>query len=150
MTRIMEQALTLEMTHRFAAPPERVYDAWLSAQWGAWLGPHGARCEKVDIDARVGGRYAVAMITPDGGALTIHGVYQDLERPRKIRFTWNGCGHGESVVTLNFQPDGAGTIMTLQHTGFDGAGRRDGANAGWTATFEKLEVFLAVVPPPPQ
>ncbi len=34
MSKIAESTHTLEVTRRFAAPPERVFDAWLSKEWG--------------------------------------------------------------------------------------------------------------------
>lgn len=148
MTTTMEHALTLEMTHRFAAPPERVYDAWLSEQWGAWLGPHGSRCQKASVDPRIGGAFRINLITPESNAVEIAGVYKELTRPRRIAFTWTSdfC-RTDSLVTLTFEPDGAGTLMKLRQVGFDSPESRDGHNKGWTGTFERLEAFLAVVPP---
>jgi uncharacterized protein YndB with AHSA1/START domain len=147
MTTIIEKPLVLEISRRFDAPPERVYDAWLGASWGEWLGPAGARCESVSGEARVGAPYTVAMIKPDGGAIEITGVYRELARPKKLAFTWTSefC-KSESLVTLTFERDGAGTLMKFRHEGFDSTDARDGHNRGWNgegASFDRLEALLA-------
>jgi uncharacterized protein YndB with AHSA1/START domain len=147
MTTIIEKPLVLELSRRFDAPPERVYDAWLGASWGEWLGPAGARCESVSGEARVGAPYTVAMIRPDGQPVEITGVYKKLARPKTIAFTWASqfC-NGGSLVTLTFEPDGAGTLMKFRQEGFDNAETRDGHNSGWNgegASFDRLDAFLA-------
>ncbi len=147
MTTIIEKSLVLEISRRFDAPPERVYDAWLGASWGEWLGPAGTRCEKVSGESRVGSRYAIAVIRPDGSTSEISGAYLEMDRPKKLAFTWLGCdGRAESVVTLTFEPDGAGTLMKFRQEGFDSAELRDGHNSGWNgegASFDRLDAFLA-------
>jgi uncharacterized protein YndB with AHSA1/START domain len=146
MTTIIEHALSLEISRRFKAPPARVFDAWLSEDWGQWLGPRDARCEKAFVEPRVGGRYAIKMNLADGRTAEVSGVYLEIVRPKKIVVTWIGCGGGESVLTLTFEPDGAGTLMKFRQEGFDSAESRDGHNQGWNgegASFDRLEAFLA-------
>jgi|BarGraIncu00222A_1022003.scaffolds.fasta_scaffold114012_2 hypothetical protein len=85
MTTIIEHALSLEISRRFAATPARVFDAWLSEDWGQWLGPRGARCEKASVEPRVGGRYAMTMTMADGRTAEVSGVYLEIVRPRQPR-----------------------------------------------------------------
>src|SRR5260370_1425749 len=61
MNSVAESSLSLEISRRFDAPPERVFDAWLGKEWGEWLPPRGARCKVDRIEPRVGGQYHVAM-----------------------------------------------------------------------------------------
>jgi uncharacterized protein YndB with AHSA1/START domain len=152
MTTIIEHAFAepaqvLEISRRFNAPPERVFDAWLGEDWGQWLGPRGARCEKVSVEPRVGGSYKVRMITPDGRTVEIFGVYREVQRPEKLAFTWASefCSSG-SLITLAFERDGAGTLMRMRQEGFDSAESRNGHNEGWNgegASFDRLDAFLA-------
>jgi glutathione S-transferase len=140
-----DAAPVLELSRRFDAPPERVFDAWLGSRWGEWLGPAGVRCANATGEARVGGAYKITMILPDGGGAEVSGVYLELARPRTLAFTWLGCGGGESVVRVDFRPDGDGTLMTLRHTSLT-ADSRDGAAAGWAGkggSFDKLAALLA-------
>jgi hypothetical protein len=50
--RIDETALSLEISRRFDAPPERVFDAWLRTEW---LPPGGSICKIDLIEPRVEG-----------------------------------------------------------------------------------------------
>lgn len=147
MNKIAESTLSLELSRRVDAPPERVFDAWLSKEWGEWLPPRGARCEVVLIEPRVGGRYQVSMTMPDGRTVEISGVYRELVRPEKLVFTWLGTYNSqETLITLTFRPDGTGTQMKMRQDGFADAQLRDGYNSGWTGengSFDKLDAFLA-------
>jgi uncharacterized protein YndB with AHSA1/START domain len=143
----VELAPSLEISRRFDAPPERVFDAWLGTEWGEWLPPAGALCKVTLIEPRVGGRYLVNMTMADGRSVEISGVYRELVRPRKLVFTWLGNYNSqETLITLNFQPDGAGTLMKLRQDGFPTTELRDGYNNGWTGkngSFDKLAAYLA-------
>jgi uncharacterized protein YndB with AHSA1/START domain len=139
--------LSLEFSRRFDAPPERVFDAWVTPEWAEWLGPQEARCASVELDARVGGRYHVRMTMSDGREVEVSGIYQEFSRPRKLVLTWLGSYLGyETLVTVTFSPDGAGTMMTLRHDGFRDAARREGSENGWGGPggcFDKLAQHLA-------
>jgi uncharacterized protein YndB with AHSA1/START domain len=147
MNSVAESPLSLELSRRFDAPPERVFDAWLGKEWGEWLPPRGARCTVTRIEPRVGGRYQVAMNMTDGRSIEISGEYRELRRPTKLVFTWFAHYNGqETLITLNFRPDGAGTLMTFRQEGFGDAQSRDGYGGGWSGpngSFEKLDAILA-------
>jgi uncharacterized protein YndB with AHSA1/START domain len=85
-----DQTLVLKLSRRFDASPERVFDAWLSPEWGAWLPPANATCEIVSHEPVVGGHYVVLMTMPDGRKSEISGTYRVIERPNRIAFTWIG------------------------------------------------------------
>lgn len=143
----MTTPLTLELTRHFAATPERVFDAWLTRDWGTWLPPRGATCAVAEMDARVGGTYRLAMTMPDGRTVEIHGEYREIVRPHRLVLAWTGnYNDQETVLTLTFVPDGAGTRLTLRQDGFLDAGMREGYRMGWTGeggSFEKLDAVLA-------
>ena len=88
MNSVVESPLSLEISRRFDAPPERVFDAWLGKEWGEWLPPRGARCKVDRIEPRVGGQYHVAMNMADGRNIEISGVYREVRRPTRLVFTW--------------------------------------------------------------
>jgi len=140
-------AVTLELSRRFAAGPERVFDAWLSKAWGEWLGPAGCTCEIVTMEARVGGSYLLRMRMPDGREMETTGTYHEIDRPHRLVLTFNGCFNaGEMRLTVTFRPDGYGTLMTLHQQGFQDETLREGFNTGWAGpggSFDKLETYLA-------
>lgn len=136
--------MTLVITRYFEAPPERVFDAWLDAkQIARWIGPRGVQAEADELDARVGGIYRITMHTPDNSNPKVGGVYKEIARPSKLVFTWTWAHDSrETLVTLTFKPVGKGTEMTMRHTGFANAERRDSHNNGWTGSFDKLAEML--------
>lgn len=122
----MTDKIEARASHRFQASAERVYDAWLTPEkvrvWmAAALQQFGLAGDirRVEIDARVGGRFFFSDLR--GEVEACHwGTYLELDRPRKIVFTWIVVEHGEadpSVVTLSIepQPDG-GCLATIVHT----------------------------------
>ena len=142
-----QSALSLEISRRFEAPPERVFDAWLSKEWSEWLPPASARCEVKELEPRVGGRYLVRMTMPDDRTVEIFGAYREIHRPVKLVFSWTGnYNNQETIITVTFRSDGTGTMMTLRQDGFPDVGLRDGYHAGWTGpggSFDKLACVLA-------
>ena len=120
----MSSKVEARVTHRFKASAERVYDAWLDpAQVRSWmtaalkaLGLAGD-VERVEIDARVGGKFFFSDLR-DGTEARHWGTYLELDRPRKIVFTWIVDESEEadpSVVTLTINPETDGCVATIVH-----------------------------------
>jgi uncharacterized protein YndB with AHSA1/START domain len=120
----MSSRIEARVTHRFKAAAERVYDAWLNPeQVRAWvaaalkcLGLAGDVC-RIEIDARVGGRFFFSDMR-DGQEARHWGTYLELDRPRKIVFTWIVDESEEanpSTVTLTIQPEPEGCAATIVH-----------------------------------
>jgi uncharacterized protein YndB with AHSA1/START domain len=63
----------------------------------------------------------------------------------KLCFTWawKTTPERESLVTVTFKKDGAGTIMMLLHEQFFDEDAQDRHRSGWTGTMDKLEKYLA-------
>ena len=76
------------ITCRFAASPERVFDAWLDPRTaGKWLFATATRpVAHVTNDARVGGSFCI--VERRGGEDMEHaGSYNEIARPRRLVFT---------------------------------------------------------------
>lgn len=141
---IIESPIRLTLTRSFDAPPERLFEAFLSTAFGVWLGTDDVTCVACEIDPRVGGHWKTQHRTTDGAMLEHHGVYKQINRPSVLAFTWSGgCGGPHlTLVTVSFKAKGAGTEMTLAHEGFlevENAERHEG---GWTASFARLARHL--------
>lgn len=115
----MSEPAVVTVEREIAAPPERLFDAWLDpalAKQFLFATPDGeiVRC---DIDARIGGRFLIVDRRADGDA-EHHGEFLKIDRPRRISFHFRGPGTEEgewSTVTVNFEPTATGTRLTLTH-----------------------------------
>ena len=145
-----ETLATAKVTHRFAASPERVYDAWLDpAKVRVWMSQAlkgwelSGEMKRVEIDARVGGQFFFSDMRPDGEAKH-WGTYQVLERPRKIVFNWIVDESQEddlSIVTITIEPDGAGSLVTIVHEKIF-ASYLERTEMGWSAMLRNIDAML--------
>ena len=139
-----ESLVTLRVSHRFAATPERVFDAWLDPDTaGKWLfaAPTG-RMVRVEIDARVGGKF-VLVDQRDGEDVEHTGEYLEIDRPHRLVFTFVVPKYSSVVtrITIDIAPTNAGCDLTLTHDGVlpEWASRGE---SGWTMILEGLERTL--------
>lgn len=112
---------TLNIRRWMAAPPELLFRLWTQPEHLArWFGPEDYRKEAVTADLRVGGAWRITMAAPDGKKMSVGGVYDVIEPPSRLVFSWcwdnpdTGPGH-VSRVTLTLEPVGEGSLMTLLH-----------------------------------
>jgi uncharacterized protein YndB with AHSA1/START domain len=135
----MAETLTVTIERRIAAPPERVFDAWLDpAALGQWLfrTPAGVM-ERVEVDPRVGGRFRVDE-RRGGDVAEHHGEYVALDRPRRVAFDfWTSFSDERTRVTVTIEPDGDGSRLTLTHDGV-WADWQDKTRQGWTMILDGL------------
>jgi uncharacterized protein YndB with AHSA1/START domain len=136
--------VSVRVTHRFSAAPERVFDAWLDpekiAKW--MLAPAPGEMTRVEVDARVGGSFC--FVVRRGGEEIAHvGEYLELARPRRIVFTWSVPQYSaESTrVSIDLSAAGSGTELTLTHEGVlpDFATR---TQAGWSTILDAMAAAL--------
>ena len=140
---------TVLITRIFDAPRERVFRAWTDPEHvAAWFGPAHLTTprEGIRIDLRVGGRYELTMVRPDGGALAIGYEIVELSEPELLVLRSDPMPemgmHEPTVVRIELHDHGAKTRMTLTDGPQPAAGR-DHAAAGWGAAFEKLDALVS-------
>ena len=106
-----KDTLEFKFERTLPASPDEVYDAWLNPSvpgnpWNA--------AEKLLLDPKVDGLFYWAL-----KGTAHYGRFTEMDRPHRIQHTWmspNTLGQ-ESMVTLTFQKQGEGTLMTLAHSG---------------------------------
>jgi uncharacterized protein YndB with AHSA1/START domain len=136
---------SLEVERLIPATIERVFDAWLDADSvKKWMRPGpGMTVPRVNIDARVGGKYLIVMASPER-EIPHEGEYRVIDRPNRLVFTWVSEPAGDSLVTVLFeQASGESTRVVLKHEKLPNEQSRDGHRNGWGAILEALERSLA-------
>jgi uncharacterized protein YndB with AHSA1/START domain len=135
----------LEIERLIPAPPERVFDYWTEPELLAkWFGPEGFDIPTKNLDVRPGGKWRTTMRTPDGQLRTVSGVYNLIDRPRRLVFTWgwdddSGLRGHETEVTVTLEPTPGGTRLKLVQQLFQTSEMRQLHNRGWASSFNKLQ-----------
>jgi uncharacterized protein YndB with AHSA1/START domain len=111
-----EHPVAAEVTHRFRASAEAVFDAFLDpALARRWFGPGLGAMTRVEIDARVGGTFCLVQRRGDEDAVHT-GEYLELDRPRRLVFTWKTSMDPEpSRVVIDITPLAIGCELRLRH-----------------------------------
>lgn len=133
------------ITRTFDATPEELWTAWTDADVAThWWHPRGFSTlrDTVDIDARVGGKYAYTMVNDaTGEQYPTGGVYREIDPYERLAFTW---GEPDSdpddtpLITVTLAPEGDRTAMTFDFRGADGAPGDDDIYDGWAQALDLL------------
>jgi uncharacterized protein YndB with AHSA1/START domain len=141
---LIDQRPSLTITRRLRASPQKVYAAWTNAekliQWFAAQAKPGS--VKADLDVRVGGRYRISFTNQDNDEYhEVGGLYRDVVPDARLQFTWawHSTPERESLVTIEFKEDAAGTLMVFRQEQFADETARDNHERGWNKFFDVLE-----------
>jgi len=138
--------VTVTVKRRFAAAAEEVFDAWLEpklvAQW--MFGPtvRDEEIVRISIDPRVGGLFSF-VVRRQGQEIDHVGEYLEIERPRRLAFTW-AVGKrtpDDTRVVIDIAPVGAGCELALRHERV-WADYEERTAHGWTTMLEALARLL--------
>lgn len=124
------------------APRELVWQAFTEPEHLAvfWGGPGiTVPVESVTMDVRPGGRFELTMVAPDGTEYPNHGEYVEVDKPGRIVFTEPDTG---ITATITFAEVGDKTEVTIRQVGVPERFLGPEAEAGFAATFDKLEALL--------
>lgn len=131
----------------FAAPREKVFEAWVNpALMARWF----CRCAKhpptriIQADVRPGGQYRLEVV---GDKLYRgSGTYKEVRPPEKLVFTWNWQhdDFADTLVTVEFRSLGGSgfTEVTLTHELLPTEKARAEHRQGWNDCFDMLERTL--------
>lgn len=137
--------LSLKVSGYIPASPAQVFRAWTTpSELRKWWGPENVRCLSADIDLRIGGEYRIANELPDKSILWISGVFEQIENPTLLVYTWStGSGTvGAEKVTVRFRPSGKGTEVEVRHERIETARLRDQHRQGWRGCLHGLAEHL--------
>jgi uncharacterized protein YndB with AHSA1/START domain len=137
---------SIRVSWNFPHPPSKVWQAWTDpAIIKLWFGsdPNG-KVLNTKIDIWVNGSFSVTFANSDGTEFTAQGNYKEIDEPKRLAFTWGWENQPEvdELVTLDFSPDGDGTLMTFEQSNIDPETTLHNYEEGWRSTFQKLDKAL--------
>ena len=152
----MNQPVQAVVSHRFAVPAERVFDAWLDPEWiGRWMYGPAVRDERIvrlGLEPRVGGKFSF-VVDRQGAEVDHVGEYLAIDRPHLLVFTWatRDTLPATSRVILEIAPRDGGCDLTLTHVmGSEWAAFVDKAAGSWRKMLGALDSALNPQPSLPQ
>ncbi|MFI1938407.1 SRPBCC family protein [Streptomyces purpureus] len=143
----------LVITRDFAAPRERVFEAWTKPeQVRQWYGLSSLTTTVCDIDLRVGGAWRWGQKAPDGQEIVFSGMYEEITPPERLVYTelFELMPGPRIHVTLTFEEKGDGVTRLRSTSVWPSAEIRDqalatGMEAGVAEEYDRLATFLARV-----
>ena len=133
----MKNAIRREL--RLAQPPDAVWRALTtSAALAEWMVPN-------DFEPRVGHRFTFRVPPKPKleSGLVVHCEVLTCVPPRELVFTWVVENFLDTRVSYRLEPDGVGTRVLFEHTGFTERGALAGTEYGWTMMHGELTKMLA-------
>lgn len=73
----------------------------------------------------------------------------ECEPPARLAFSWSAGGVADTRVSFRLEPDGEGTRLLFEHSGFDeswGEQAVRGAEFGWARMLKQLPAVVAGLP----
>ena len=132
---------SISVRQDYGLPLGEVFDAWVQPEALAqWLRMESAPPSAVELDRRVGGSFEIRLKC-EGSEVPLRGNYLEIDRPSRLMFTWisPGTDQRESIVTLDLQPQGQGTRLTLTHDGLPSAQHAQEHGAVWADLLGRLQ-----------
>ena len=144
-------APSITIVRTFAAPVDEVFAAWTDPDLILqWLAPAPCRLLEATADARVGGRYRLVVVTPNGELHVTSGEYRELVPNVRLVKTWvyEGPNFGgrpyPTLITVDFRATSPDTTeITLRQDQLIAPEDRAGNREGWRLCFLKLDALLA-------
>jgi len=138
--------IALVLRRVIRATPERLFAAWTEpSQLRCWWGPEGVTCEGAEVDLRVGGRYRIDNLFPDGRVVVLMGEFEVIERPNRLTYTWrvDGSSGDSERVTVRFEPRDGATEVIVTHERIPDEIVREQHRRGWEGCLEGLVRFVS-------
>ncbi len=134
---------TVRLHRVFAAPPEKVYRAFLDAPALAkWLPPYGFTCTVHHLDAKVGGTFRMSFTNfTTGHSHSFHGEYLELVPHELLRYTdefEDANLPGVLEVTIKLKPVSCGTEVDIEQANIPAVIPLEACYLGWQQSLVQL------------
>ena len=135
---------TVRLHRVFAAPPERVYRAFLdAAALAKWLSPYGFTATVHHLDAKVGGSHRASFTQfSTGQSHSFGGDYLELVPGERLVYTDRFDDPnmpGEMKVTVQLKAVSCGTDLSITQEGIPAAIPVESCYLGWQQSLVQLQ-----------
>jgi uncharacterized protein YndB with AHSA1/START domain len=131
----------LQIRRRLRAGAEQIFDLWTKPDLMVrWMSPFpGAVDCKASCDLRPGGAFSLVMSSKES-IREVSGTYLQVDRPRKLVFTWIGplTNNVKTLVTIELHPQGDETDLVLTHERLPTTRIVEGHTIGWGNILDHL------------
>ena len=139
-----QQGHTLTIERTFAAPAQRVFEAFTSEEvmrrW--WHVEPDWETPVASVDLRVGGELRVVMLNTDEGVeYGGGGEYTEIDPPRRLAFTWIWDDERDQrgqLIEIDFEERDGATTVRFTHSGLWDEEAVASHEEGWSGAFENL------------
>lgn len=136
----------LLIVREFDAPLALVFRLWESRDHMLrWWGPEGFTALELDWELTPGRPWRGAMVSKDYGVLGFGGIVREVERHRRIVFTfqWDeGSGRDlDTLVTVTLSERDGRTLQTFHQAPFSDTAVRDSHVGGWSSLFDRQQRY---------
>ena len=138
--------LEILITRKFEAPIALVFDVLTKTEHVRHtIAPFGEDVTECSFDPRVGGEYRYTFVTPDGKAMTFHGLFLEVDPPTHVVDTWlyDGWPDTRAIETVDLSEADGVTTVRWRLAFSDQAGRDHMTKFdGIEANFDNVEDYL--------
>jgi uncharacterized protein YndB with AHSA1/START domain len=137
----------LLIEREFDAPLALVYRLWEDRDHMLrWWGPEAFTTIELDWELTPGRPWRGAMSSRQYGLSRFGGVIREVERNRRIVFTFRWDEESwrdrDTVVTVTFAEKDGATIQTFHQAPFLTVAERDSHVGGWNSLFNKQQLYV--------
>ena len=147
---------TLTLERRIDAPSHTLWRAWTEPELlKVWFTPRPWTVSRAELDVRPGGSNLVVMRSPEGEEFPNRGVYLEVVPGRRLVMTdayvsaWEPSEKPFMTATIEFLPEGAGTLYRARVTHWSEADREShetmGFHEGWGRATDQLVALVATL-----
>jgi uncharacterized protein YndB with AHSA1/START domain len=138
---------TIKLHRVFAAPPARVYKAFIDSDARCkWLPPNGFTARMHESDVRVGGKYRMSFTNfTTGSSHSFGGTYQELVPGERIRYTDQFDDPnlpGSMNVTVTLKKVSCGTEVNITQEGVPDVIPAESCYLGWQESLTQLKALV--------
>lgn len=141
----------VSLAKEFPVSPEQLFQAWTSPEdLKQWWHPMGNQLTEVTNELKEGGtvRYVFKAGDQDE-SIEITGKYETVEENRQLVYSWiwhlphQPVGNGDYKLTIGFEPNGAGSRLSVLQENFGTEEAVNPHREGWETALNDLEQYLS-------